>query len=81
MSRFSLLLFLSFCFIAAKAQLPIGDQLPTNVRWYQLDTDHFKLIFPEDYKDEAQRTANYLESVRGTLSEGLNHEQQFADLL
>lgn len=74
MRHISLCILGLICSCSAWAQLPVGDQLPTSIKWLSLETEHFKLIFPENFEKEAQRTANYMMAIQEPLSEGLNHD-------
>lgn len=35
-----------------------------NLKWYQINTNHFKVIFPDGYQEQAQRMTNTLEHIR-----------------
>ena len=35
-----------------------------DLKWLQINTDHFKVIFPDGYQTQAQRMANTLEHIR-----------------
>ncbi|RPD50478.1 hypothetical protein DNI29_02600 [Hymenobacter sediminis] len=49
---------------AALAQtLPILDQVPASVRWFEVRTPHFRVLYPEGFADRARRTAHRLEQV------------------
>lgn len=37
---------------------------PGSLRWQQINTDHFKVVFPEGFDFQAQRMANTLETIR-----------------
>ncbi|MDQ3394888.1 MAG: hypothetical protein M3512_12355 [Bacteroidota bacterium] len=39
------------------------DQNPPSIKWQQINSAHFKIIFPEGFDKEAQRTANTLEHL------------------
>jgi hypothetical protein len=64
---FTLLLTLS----AAAQTLPILEQVPASVRWYRLNTPHFRVIYPGGFQSEAERTARRLEQVYEPVSAGL----------
>ncbi|MCS7018793.1 MAG: hypothetical protein RMJ87_12445 [Cytophagales bacterium] len=66
MTRLSvwLLCLFSLCSHALKGQdVFAAQQMPFSVRWQQLQTPEFRLIFPQDAAHEAQRTANLLHAV------------------
>ena len=67
--------FLALAFLAALAasaqNLPILDQNPPALRWYQLKTPHFRVIYPQGFEQPARRTAQRLEEVYEPVSAGL----------
>ncbi len=36
---------------------------PTSLKWYQVNTDHFKVLYPAGFDKQAQRMANTLEHI------------------
>ncbi|WBO83687.1 TolB family protein [Hymenobacter yonginensis] len=51
---------------AATAQsLPILDQNPPALRWQEVRTPHFRVLYPLGFQEAAQRTARQLEQVHG----------------
>ncbi|MFV1883405.1 MAG: TolB family protein [Balneola sp.] len=61
---FLLCLMVLFPHLSLKAQVPFGGH-PPSVKWYQIDTDVVRVIFPEYQTEEAKRIAsllNYLHS-------------------
>ncbi|WP_400193287.1 hypothetical protein [Hymenobacter sp. B81] len=50
---------------AAAQTLPVLDQNPPALRWRQLRTPHFRVIFPAGFEAPAQRTARRLEQAYG----------------
>jgi len=46
---------------------------PSFIKWKQIKTDHFQVIFPEDCDSSGQLVANYLEYTYSHVSKGLNH--------
>lgn len=48
-------------------------QDPASVKWKQINTDHFQIIFPADYEIYAQQTANILEYSYHNVSKSLQH--------
>ncbi len=58
--------------VAANAQLlPVLDQNPANLRWYQLKTPHFRVLYPAGLDTIAQRTARRLEGIYEPASASL----------
>jgi hypothetical protein len=49
-------------------------QNPASLKWSQIRTPHFSLIFPSQISSTANRTANVLESVYQPVSKTLGHE-------
>jgi len=37
---------------------------PAGMKWYQLNTDHFRVLYPSGFDNEAQRVANTMEHIR-----------------
>jgi hypothetical protein len=52
----------------------IYGQNPASLKWSQINTPHFRLIFPSQISLTANRTANVLESVYQPVSKSLGHE-------
>ena len=57
-----ILLFISSSF-SVKAQYYDAGQDPASVKWAQINTEHFKLIFPSELDSQVNYLANYLEKV------------------
>ena len=47
------------------------DSNPATLKWEQINTDHFRLIFPKGFDDQAQRMANTLEHIRDAETKSL----------
>lgn len=63
------------------SQYYITGSEASNIKWNQINTEHFKIVFP-DYADSvAQNFANYLELSYDDISEGLNHRPKKIDVL
>lgn len=39
------------------------DNLPPSVKWYQLKTPHFKIIYPQGFREQGKRMANTMEHI------------------
>ncbi len=48
---------------ASYAQFFLTGQDPASIRWKQLQTEHFRFIFPEEYSLQALKAANIFETV------------------
>jgi len=65
--RFLLQLGIIFSFILLpfilRAQYFAVGQDPGSIKWRQIETGHFQVIYPSDYENEAQRVAHIFEKV------------------
>lgn len=50
---------------AGAQSLPILDQNPPALRWQEVRTPHFRVLYPLGFQEAAQRTARQLEQVHG----------------
>jgi hypothetical protein len=55
---------LLFFALTGEAQILNFDQNPPNVKWNQIKTESFQIIFPVNFELEAQRVANTLEAIK-----------------
>jgi len=68
--------------LTALAQtLPVLDQNPTSLRWYQLNTPHFRVLYPTGLDSTAQRTANRLEDLYEPASASLGKQPRRLSVL
>jgi hypothetical protein len=58
-------------FFAQAQNLEILNQNPPSVKWQELNTAHFRLIFPESYLSQSQKVANILEAAYIPVSQSL----------
>jgi len=72
MKRLILILFV-LASIAVKAQYFETGQDPASLKWRQINTENFQLIYPDYYEDQAQVLAQKLEMVYNVGSNSLNH--------
>ncbi len=56
------LLFLA-SFVSAQ-EIPVQATNPTLLKWYEVKTPHFKVLFPKGFEEQAMRVANTLEFIR-----------------
>ena len=69
------LVFLILVFsLALKAQYFETGQDPASLKWRQINTENFQLIYPDYYEDQAQVLAQKLEKVYDYGSYSLNHK-------
>ncbi|MGE0020491.1 MAG: TolB family protein [Draconibacterium sp.] len=73
MKHYFLLLLFVFFLNAANAQYFQTGQDPASIRWRQINTENFQLIFPDYYEVQAQKLAQVLEQVYLKGGETLNH--------
>jgi hypothetical protein len=60
-----LLTLLVFIGGAAVAQtIPIQNTNPTTLKWYEIKTPNFNILYPQGFDHQAQRVANTLEHIR-----------------
>jgi hypothetical protein len=57
----------------ANAQYYNTGQEPASIRWKQIKTTHFKLVFPDYYEENARKLAGYLDTVYKYASATLDH--------
>ncbi|RAK00359.1 hypothetical protein LX87_02061 [Larkinella arboricola] len=72
--RYWLPVFLLITFSAAAQTLPVLDQNPPSLPWYQLRTPHFRVLYPKGFDQTAQQTARRLEQVYEPVSASLKKE-------
>jgi hypothetical protein len=54
--------------------LPVLEQNPFSLRWYQVKTPHFRMLYPEGLDTTAQRTIQRLESLYEPVSATLGRK-------
>jgi hypothetical protein len=57
----AILIFLIFCSLSLRAQYYDTGQDPARLRWEQIRTEHFRVIYPESFASEAEKYAKILE--------------------
>ncbi len=62
---------LSICSLCLKAQVFNDDQNPPSVKFKQINTSQFQVIYPVQFEQEAQRMANTLEYLLPQISKSL----------
>ncbi len=66
-----LLLFLLPGIRQAAGQFYVRGQDPASIRWQQIETPHFRLIFPQEIASQASYAADLLEYMHGPASESI----------
>ena len=66
-----LLVILSFIFILAHGQEEVLENNPPSLKWFQINTPHFRVIYPKGFDAPAQRVANALEHIREEEAQSL----------
>ena len=61
--------FLSICVVEGQEVLTNN---PPSVKWYRVNTPHFKVLYPEGFEQQAQRMANTLEHIREPESNSMS---------
>ncbi len=60
-----ILLFLAVITFTLRAQeTAVSATNPSSIKWYKINTPHFRLLYPQGFDIQAQRMANTLESIR-----------------
>ncbi|MFD1139719.1 hypothetical protein ACFQ4C_01300 [Larkinella insperata] len=59
---------------AAAQTLPVLDQNPPSLSWYQVRTPHFRVLYPRGFDQTAQQTARRLEQVYQPVSATLKKQ-------
>lgn len=72
-SIFSAAIFCTYSY-PVKAQIFDSEQNPPSVRWRQINTKNFQIIYPTAFESEAQRMANTMQSIIQKVSYSLHKE-------
>ena len=68
-----LILLLLFSAGTLQAQFYAAGQDPASVRWKQINTDNFQVIFPDDYAEQAKYVADILSYAYDYAGKSLEH--------
>lgn len=74
MKRYLMLIFLSILPYLLVAQYYSVGEDPSGIRWRQINTDNFQVIYPSDFEVKAQRMASILEKVYDYAGKTLQHK-------
>lgn len=69
MKRFPFLVFILAC-LSVNAQ-EVLENNPPSVKFYQVNTPHFRVIFPKGFEEQGQRVANTLEFINDEEAKSL----------
>lgn len=64
---------LLFNILSASAQFFDTGQDPSFIRWNQINTTHFKIIFPSDFQKEANHLATIMDYIFTNVNKSFNH--------
>ncbi len=56
-------------------------QDPPGIKWKQIQTNHYQIIFPEELQSDANRVANTMEHVQQGIGRNLKHEHKKIPIL
>ncbi len=62
--RFVFLLLLTLSFVAKAQETAVSQTNAPSVKWFQLNSPHFRFLYPKGFDVQAQRMANTLETIR-----------------
>ncbi|KPK86028.1 MAG: hypothetical protein AMS27_05990 [Bacteroides sp. SM23_62_1] len=66
--------FLLLCSGQIYAQFYSQGEDPASIRWSQINSTHFKIIYPAEFSEEAKRVTHYLEFYYNQNSSSLRHQ-------
>lgn len=61
--RITLVVLFFFSGLTAGAQIRVLNNVSPKVKWYQVNTPHFKIIYPEGFNKQGLRMANTMEHI------------------
>ena len=67
-------LFIILAGLQASAQFYSAGQDPATIRWKQINTENFQVIFPEEYEEQAKYIADILEYSYEYATKSLEHK-------
>jgi hypothetical protein len=71
------------CGMVGYGQHPVLENNPTSIKWYQVNTPNFRVIFPKGFDEQGQRIANTLEHIREAEAKslGASHPRKISVIL
>lgn len=73
MKNLAILVLINFIWQYSWSQAVLENN-PASLRWEQINTDHFLILFPQGFDTQGQRMANTLERIRSAESKTLGSE-------
>jgi hypothetical protein len=70
MRNWALVILLLITFASVRAQVVLENN-PPSVKWYQVNTPNFRVIYGEGFEEQAERVANSLEYIREAEAKSL----------
>ncbi len=70
-----------FFLLPAISQSQVLDNNPPSIKWKKINTDHFRIIFPEGYEMNAQKAANTMEHIYVPVSNSLHQRPKKLSLV
>ena len=67
----TIILIMGFTALQAQSTVVL-ENLPPSIKWYQLNTPHFNIIYPQGFTDQGQRMANTMEHIYGPAAASLD---------
>ncbi len=74
MKKHFLIVFLITFYFASNAQYIMTGDDPAKIRWRQINTTNFQIIYPSEFETKAQQTASILNKVYDYAGQTLKHE-------
>ena len=76
MKRYLVFVLLFFLSYITEAQYYLVGEDPSGIRWRQINTSNFQIIYPSDFELKAQRMASVLEKAYLFAGKSLQHQPQ-----
>lgn len=73
MRKTALLIILCLVFVSSRAQIVLENN-PPSLKWYQVNTPYFRVIYSEGFARQAERVANSLEHIHKVEAKSLGTE-------
>ncbi len=75
------ILLLVFLSNAGRAQYYTSGADPASIQWYKIETENFKVVFPERFSEKGQYIAKVLEEIYKSGGNSLNHKPRKISVL